>query len=234
VDDRLVGYLSLGPLQPDGLAIKRLIDEGHSIRHIKKALLKGNFDARKYFSRQRTYAAHYMVHTGTLPAPDVLESPPHPQQRVRTLRETGPLGDSDKAIQQNGANRRMNTLPLNNTCIHYALSQQKTIIIPEEFEALFLEESLAPEQSKQQPSEMPRVIDSTLVALPSNTSKHTSGSLWSYSDTLLAGTAKSRNGQFIKFPRSHAEAIEHPRERTHPSSSLWAYTDKHAVVEKGH
>ena len=74
VDDRLVGYLSLGPAQPDGLAIKRLIDEGHSIRNIKKALLKGNFDARKYFSHQRTYAAHYMVHTGTLPAPDAMES----------------------------------------------------------------------------------------------------------------------------------------------------------------
>ena len=82
VDDRLVGYLSLGPSQPDGLAIKRLIDEGHSIRNIKKALLKGNFDARNYFSHQRTYAAHYMVHTGTLPTPDGMESP------LRTRRGT--------------------------------------------------------------------------------------------------------------------------------------------------
>ena len=69
IDDRLVGYLSLGPAQPDSLAIKRIIDEGLSIRDIQKALLKGTFDARKYFSRQRTYAAQRMVTTGKLPTP---------------------------------------------------------------------------------------------------------------------------------------------------------------------
>ena len=36
LDDRLVGYLSLGSVQPDSLAIKRIIDEGLSIRDIKK------------------------------------------------------------------------------------------------------------------------------------------------------------------------------------------------------
>src|SRR5205823_1653209 len=93
IDDRLVGYLSLGSTQPDGLAIKHLIDEGHSIRDIKKALLRGEFDARKYFSRQRTYAAQRMVNTGKLPSPDVVESPLQLQTRllVRTLHETGPL-----------------------------------------------------------------------------------------------------------------------------------------------
>lgn len=69
VDDRLVGYLSLGPAQPDSLAIKRIIDEGLSIRDIKKALLKGTFDARKFFSRQRTYAAQRLITTGRLPDP---------------------------------------------------------------------------------------------------------------------------------------------------------------------
>jgi NAD(P)H-nitrite reductase large subunit len=39
VDDRLIGYLALGPKQPDSLAIKRLIDEGLSVRDIKKDLL---------------------------------------------------------------------------------------------------------------------------------------------------------------------------------------------------
>ncbi|HYX48761.1 MAG TPA: FAD-dependent oxidoreductase, partial [Ktedonobacteraceae bacterium] len=91
VEDRLVAYLSLGSSQPDGLAIKRLIDEGHSIRTIKKALLKGNFDARKYFSHQRTYAAHYMMHTGTLPDPEAMESPRRTRPLVHTLPETGPL-----------------------------------------------------------------------------------------------------------------------------------------------
>jgi len=234
VDDRLVGYLSLGRSQPDGLAIKRLIDEGHSIRHIKKALLKGNFYARKYFSHQRTYAAHYMVHTGTLPAPDTLESPLQSQSLVRTLRETGPLTASDKAITQNGANSGVNTNPLYDTHVHYALTQQKTIAIPEEYESLFFEGGFAPDQPKQQPPELPCVIDSTLVPLPSNTQRRTSGSLSSYSDTLPAVKAKPKNSQFIIFPRSDKEEIERTQERIHPSSSLWFYTDKHAAVKKGH
>lgn len=69
VDDRLVGYMSLGSAQPDSLAIKRIIDEGLSVRDIKKDLLRGEFDARKYFSGKRTYAAQRMLATGQLPTP---------------------------------------------------------------------------------------------------------------------------------------------------------------------
>lgn len=69
VDDRLVGYLALGSTQPDSLAIKRLIDEGLSVRDIKKDLLRGEFDSRKYFSRKRTYAVQRMITTGQLPTP---------------------------------------------------------------------------------------------------------------------------------------------------------------------
>src|SRR5258707_3594947 len=76
IDDRLVGYLALGPTHPDGLAIKRLIDEGLSIRDIKKDLLKGEFDVRKYFSRQRTYAPQRMVITGKLHPPAQVQPPP--------------------------------------------------------------------------------------------------------------------------------------------------------------
>lgn len=68
VDDRLVGYLSLGPSQPDSLAIKRIIDEGHSVRGITRELLKGNFDARKYLSQMRSRAAQGMLTSGNLPA----------------------------------------------------------------------------------------------------------------------------------------------------------------------
>ena len=175
-----------------------------------------------------------MVHTGKLPAPDVLESPLHSQPLAHTLRETGPLAASDKTITQLGANSRINTHPLNDSYVHYALTQQTTIAIPEEFESLFFEGGFAPEQSKQQPSEMPCVIDSTLVALPSNTSRRISGSLWSYSDKLPAVKAKPGNGQFILFPRSAKKAIEHTQKRIHPSSSLWSYTDKHVAVKKGH
>ncbi|MFL5628471.1 MAG: NAD(P)/FAD-dependent oxidoreductase [Ktedonobacteraceae bacterium] len=65
--DRLIGYLSLGPTQPDSLAIKRIIDEGLSIRGIEDALLKGDFDARKYFSRSRSRAVKDMVTSGKIP-----------------------------------------------------------------------------------------------------------------------------------------------------------------------
>ena len=237
VDDRLVGYLSLGPSQPDGLAIKKLIDEGHSIRHIEKALLKGKFDARKYFSHQRSYAAQYMVHTGKLPAPDALEAPHQSQTQVGTLRETGPLTSSDKAITQNVAMNRVNTDPLYEVHVQNALdtlAQQKTIVFFEENESLFFESGLAPNQPKQRPSELPCVIDSTLVALPSNGSRRNSGNLWSYSEKLPAVKARPKNSQFIIFPRSDKKEIGRTQERKHPSSSLWAYTEKHAAVKKGH
>ncbi len=68
VDDRLIGYLSLGTRQPDSLAIKRIIDEGLSVRTITKALLKGTFDARKYLSQQHALHAHGMLTTKALPS----------------------------------------------------------------------------------------------------------------------------------------------------------------------
>ena len=80
IDDRLVGYLSLGPSQPDSMAIKRIIQEGLSIRDIKKSLLKGTFDARGYFSRRNTHSAQRMVTTGKFPVADELE------KRVQAIR----------------------------------------------------------------------------------------------------------------------------------------------------
>lgn len=65
--DRLVGYLSLGNAQPDSLAIKRIIDEGLSVRDITKSLLKGKLDARQYFSQQRSQVAQSVLSTGMLP-----------------------------------------------------------------------------------------------------------------------------------------------------------------------
>ncbi len=66
VDDRLIGYLSLSTAQPDSLAIKRIIDEGLSVRAITRELLKGSFDAREYFSSQRSYTAQKIL-SGKLP-----------------------------------------------------------------------------------------------------------------------------------------------------------------------
>jgi NADPH-dependent 2,4-dienoyl-CoA reductase/sulfur reductase-like enzyme len=67
-NDMLVGYLSLATTQPDSLSIKRIIDDGLSIRSVKKSLLKGDFDARKYFSQSHSRAAREMVTSGKLPA----------------------------------------------------------------------------------------------------------------------------------------------------------------------
>jgi NAD(P)H-nitrite reductase large subunit len=67
LDDRLIGYISLGQVQADGLAIKRLIDEGVSIGAVKEALLKGHFDARKYFSQQSSISVRELATSGKLP-----------------------------------------------------------------------------------------------------------------------------------------------------------------------
>lgn len=96
IDDRLVGYLSLGPVQPDSLAIKRIIDEGLPIRDIKKALLRGTFDARKYFSRQRTFAAQRMVTTGRIPF-DIMPRPPT-TKKLGALEEAAQRGSPQPGI----------------------------------------------------------------------------------------------------------------------------------------
>jgi len=71
VDDRLVGYLSLGSTQADGLAIKRLIDEGHSVRSVKDALLKGTFDARQFFVEQYSSSVFALSTSGKIPVVSV-------------------------------------------------------------------------------------------------------------------------------------------------------------------
>ena len=87
IGDRLVGYLSLGLTQPDSLAIKRIIDEGLSIRDVKEALLKGDFDARKYFSQQQSRVVLDMVTSGKLPVVGWAQSSSSP---VRSLSTTHP------------------------------------------------------------------------------------------------------------------------------------------------
>ncbi|MEO8971252.1 MAG: FAD-dependent oxidoreductase [Ktedonobacteraceae bacterium] len=68
VNDRLVGYLSLGPTQPDGLAIKRIVDEEISLRDVGEALLKGTFDAQRFSAQRHTHAIK-IIPTVNTPAP---------------------------------------------------------------------------------------------------------------------------------------------------------------------
>ncbi len=91
LDDRLLGYLSLGATQPDSLAIKRIIDEGHPIHDITRALLKGNIDARGHLSHQTTRAARGML-TRKLTAPLGSALPAQDTTaQTRRLPETGPF-----------------------------------------------------------------------------------------------------------------------------------------------
>ncbi|EFH87847.1 NAD(P)/FAD-dependent oxidoreductase [Ktedonobacter racemifer] len=95
--ERLVGYLSLGQSQPDSLAVKRIIEEGHSVQGITRALLKGNFDARQYLSQMSSQTARGML-TGKQSAIKVKKqeaiSFPQPGQSgplILPTRTTGPI-----------------------------------------------------------------------------------------------------------------------------------------------
>jgi NAD(P)H-nitrite reductase large subunit len=66
--NRLIGYLAIGPRQPGGLAIKRLIDEEFNIGEIKRQLLIEGFDVRTFFTRHRLHALQ-SGRRASLPAP---------------------------------------------------------------------------------------------------------------------------------------------------------------------
>jgi NAD(P)H-nitrite reductase large subunit len=162
MDDRLIGYLSLGPAQPDSLAIKRIIDEGLSIRDIKKALLKGNFDARTYFSRKRTSAAERMITTGKLPTPLPPAVVDLYAQREMPLIHNG----RDESGSYSGPGRGSSTT-----------SARLVRVLPD----------TGPLATGQQGREAEHhTVESTLVALPSRSSHQVSRNLWSYSSKLPA------------------------------------------------
>jgi NADPH-dependent 2,4-dienoyl-CoA reductase/sulfur reductase-like enzyme len=92
VDDRLIGYLSVGRSHLDSLAIKRIIDEGHSIRNITKELLRGSFDARQYLSRIHSSEAQGILVTRKLPEltqGEYQRSPSRPLPAPAPLANTG-------------------------------------------------------------------------------------------------------------------------------------------------
>ncbi len=205
MDDRLVGYLSLGPSQPDSLAIKRIIEEGLSIRDIKKSLLKGTFDARSYFSRRRTHSAQRMVTTGKLPVTDELE------QRMLAIRS---LTYQAQEAQKPGARAFPGTDPLlkaeiveRNTGEDLQLFADPFVTTPVELNhsrgqydaasadantrtALGANAHTLAERGfvsdDKRPVKTSHVIESTLVKAPrvTGTGRSPSGSLWSYSSPL--------------------------------------------------
>lgn len=232
VDDQLVGYLSLSSTQPDSLAIKRLIDEGFSIGNIKKPLLKGEFDARRYFSQQQSHLARGMVTTGKLPPPAPSAAAHTQGQRgTRLLPTTGPVAvppahSTDPYIpaasthgqQQEGTARITEPLVTRKITPH-SPSQHITA-----------ERDPATDNI---PVPVAKVVESTLVALPARPTQHVARGLHSYN-----GEAALHAHQFIAPVASTpvASVSSTSSSSLEPSSpptrSLWYYTDKLPVVKQ--
>ncbi len=207
IDDRLVGYLSLGPSQPDGLAIKCIIEEGLSIRDIKKSLLKGTFDARSYLSRRRTHSAQRMVTTGKLPVADGLEkrmqairnrSPQASRQDeqlpvTRALPGTDPLLRADIIERNTDEDLQLFANPFVTAPIelHRSRGQQDNASTDAGMRATMgananrlAERGFAADDKR--PLTPSHIIESTLLKAPrvTRTGRSPSGSLWSYSRPL--------------------------------------------------
>ena len=209
IDDRLVGYLSLGPSQPDSLAIKRIIEEGLSIRDIKKALLRGTFDARSYFSRRRTYSAQRMVTTGKMPVADELEKrmqairnrarqAGRQEEQItiaRAMPGTGPLVAPEVFERDTDEDLQLFADPFVAAPIEPVRSRgqrndaHEDTVIPASAGANGSkpgERGFATDGKRQRKSS--HIIESTLVKTPApaRAGRSPSGSLWSYSSPLPA------------------------------------------------
>ncbi|HLQ10235.1 MAG TPA: FAD-dependent oxidoreductase [Ktedonobacteraceae bacterium] len=203
IDDRLVGYLSLGPSQPDSLAIKRIIEEGLSIRDIKKALLKGRFDARSYFSRRRTHTTQRMVTTGKLPVADELE------RRAQAIRNQAALAWQNRPFEQLPMAQALPTTDTDSLAIAgngERNTDEDLQLFADPFVAAPIELDRFRRQSEvngglsagmgmtgmvaesKRPVKTSHIIESTLVKAPLVTRavRTSSGSLWSYSSPLPA------------------------------------------------
>src|SRR2546421_4255772 len=233
IDDRLVGYLSLGPAQPDSLAIKRIIDEGLSIRDIKKALLKGTFDARKYFSRQRTNAAQRMVTTGKLPRP--VDFMP----RALTTRKLPDMDGQSAAVSENivthdqtalqaqlqfaregdpGGRPLPDTGPLTassavtrNTGEDLQLFADPFVAAPINLE--HFQQQNVREETRSKSNAIPKkphVVESTIVMqpAPAPVARKPSGSLWSYVGTKGGYGADVGASRLSSTPASKAREAE--------------------------
>lgn len=214
VDDRLVGYLSLGSTQPDSLAIKRIIDEGLSIRAVKEILLKGDFDARKYFSQSKSRAAKDMVTSGKIP---VIPSLPVAGRRVRAYPQRITPGGDLLSLPAPTTGTRPRTEPLGDPMPALAAIDSQLTIHEWQEELLPTASTVDSQLTIHEWEEQPRpttdklsanskkVIESILVSLPSRPASH---NLWSYSRKLPAIVARSSSAQRA-VPAKVEQASDH-------------------------
>jgi NAD(P)H-nitrite reductase large subunit len=185
VDDRLVGYLSLGPTQPDALAIKRIIDEGLSIRGIEDALLKGKFDARKYFSQHRSRAVKDMVTSGKIPIviPSQYALPPsatHPvvDRPIKSTPQANELIAGQSAFSQPKTGATLQIGTPKTEPLHNSVSERSRI---DDQPTIHQWEEEGEPTTDRLPEASNNTMESILIHLPSRPSTRT---LWSYSAKL--------------------------------------------------
>lgn len=208
VDDRLIGYLSLGATQPDSLAIKRLIDEGLSVHSVKKALLKGKFDARRYFSGWSARTAQEIVTSAKLPAiiGNAAQAPYHSRPIVvssatvmatsQNITGTPPLPIPVVPVVQNPARsgtRMRQTEPLREQVQQGQQIQQaqqmRPVIVSDQPTIHQWEEVIHPVTGKQRVlAQAGTGIAAKLLPLPART---VTRNLWSYSAKVPAVRAAS-------------------------------------------
>lgn len=201
IDDRLVGYLSLGPAQPDSLAIKRIIDEGLSVRSITKDLLQGEFDSHKYFSGKRGYAVQRMITTGQLPTP----LPPL----------SGMLAGESQAIPRLPAHTRTTTpRPKVSPAVSQTLHRTTEALSPFNAGPPAVSGYTSPHVVVSSLADQKTLLDenSSWQAKRPGTPEHEDGAL----------TGRGPERQFIP-----PQVSSNP----HPSRSLWHYTNKVPVVK---
>jgi NAD(P)H-nitrite reductase large subunit len=208
VDDRLVGYLSLGSSQPDSLSIKRIIDEGLSIREITKDLLRGEFDARAFFSGKRSFAVQRMISTGQLPTP----LPPMPGI-MSGERQSTPR--SPRYMPPPVAQRRSE---------RPATSRTEPLVRP------FNDNAPAPTSSGEPITGANRVH----IAAQKTLIEETMGSLRAQGKgNVEEQIAHMPERQFFAppaIPGKEEQELDTSSNR-HPSRSLWHYTDKHPAAK---
>jgi len=215
LDDRLIGYLSLGTASPDGLAIKRIIDEGLSVREITRDLLRGEFDARKYFSGKRSYAVQKMLTTGQLPTP----LPPMPGiiagERVATARPSSAAHSASSAsLQRTGdVSQPSAELPL----VRPIRSGSRPAAGPPQ---TFPETDAVRTKMAAQPTLVGQE-SGFIPVVPANSLPEEEGEQ----------VVHLPERQFIAPPLRRREQKTGAQPNPHPSRSLWHYTNKHPAVK---
>lgn len=216
VDDRLIGYLSISTTQPDSLAIKHIIDEGHSIRDVTNPLLKGNFDARRYLTQKKSHAVKKWI-TGQLSVPSGALNSTQPTD-TRTLPDTDPVVPV-LASWQTGA-------------LSSVKATKRSIRQQEEHSAVYEEEPSAFTGNLPVVSGQKREINGSLflnedvTSIPGEDKESLVEDIGPFSGNLPAITGQI--GESQRYSTTHLRKDERDSVKTRATRKLWAYVENRA------